>query len=411
MLANKIKPNELDERYFNLMDKQDNNGGVFALMEKYENAVVRSYGKSLKELHSRLDFLADTFYTPNQFKEHSTLTENLLTLNSAFIDIDVENQTNLTPEHKLNIWHMILKESRLPRPSVVVDSGNGIHIYYLLKKGINDNTKTGIFKSMFERINIVFAEKIEQAIQKTFSIDDDKLSIPLFADMKATNSSRLLRLPATRNGKKVSHVIELNPNNRYTIDELMEYLPKYDKTKTRAYNRAKYGEYSHDTNIRYISNIKRLNENRVRDLFRWAELRNYNLNSQRNEFFHILTSQCMHRELDMSEWLPDIYELNNQLTDPLSEHELSTIIESSERKEYLYRNSTITTKLGITDEEINQMITIRRTSRREQREKAREAKQERNELVHQLHNQGWNVTDISKEVGISRPTVYSILEE
>lgn len=400
----KVKPNELDKRYFNLMDDQESNNGVYALFEQYESQPVVSYGKSIKELHSRLDFIGDAFYTPNKFKSWNMGKENLLTLNSAFIDIDLEKGVHLDPAHKINIWEMILKESKLPRPTVVVDSGNGMHIYYLLKKPIQDNSQIGQFKRMLERINQVYAQKINEAIKNT-------VNIPLYADMAATNSNRLLRLPATKNGTKTSHVIQFNPNDRYSVNELLEPLPDYDKSKTRAYNQAKYGKKSDDNQILYISNIKRLNKNRVNDLFKLAELRNYNLGNQRNNFFHILTSQAMHREIELHAWLPEVYELNNQLTDPLSEKELQTIINSSEKGMYLYRNSTLTEKLDITDAEINELITIRRTSRRERREQARAERKNRNELINQLHQRGMSITNIAKEVGVSRPTVYNNLKK
>ena len=117
-----------------------------------------------------------------------------------------------------------LKALRKP-PSILVDSGNGIHAYWRFKK--RDQRQSDVQPPVFYvRQPIIYAANRENGIARV------EAALKLLCDLvggdtKVTHPAAVMRLPGTHNSKfsewKQVAVIEQN-NNEYDLEELEEWL-------------------------------------------------------------------------------------------------------------------------------------------------------------------------------------------
>ena len=121
--------------------------------------------------------------------------ENCTTTNCLFLDFDKMT----LPGVRLN-----LKKANLPEPSIIISSGNGYHVYWLLKKPEKDVTSF-----------------LRQLATKTG------------ADIKSTDKARILRFPDTLNYKynppRKCEIYKLT-DKRYDLELFQKLFPE-SKTK------------------------------------------------------------------------------------------------------------------------------------------------------------------------------------
>lgn len=411
----KIKPTTVDLKFFEAMRIQD---GIRAIRQylapieghkKHDSLtqLPQFYARNLEELLEFYQEKGGAYYSPNGFKQHSTAKDKILTIKSAFLDIDFSTEITVPIEERLQILEMTLKQANMPFPTAIIDSGNGLHLYYIFDKPKFDNSKDKIIARLLERINTYLVSKFNETIEKITDLN-------VIADPVATNSNRLLRLPTTWNGKSEVHCIQFNESRLYpTLDDFIEdYLDDYDTDKVQRAKKARQNAKKVNKNkISKMINVNTLNVSRINDLETLARLRFYDLEGQRNEFLHIYACQYVHHALD--EWEDKVYKMNNMLVSPLRPNEINSIIKSAKRRQYLYKNKTIIDKLGITDDELKYMnmekVTARE-KREEERQQKRDEKAERNKRIIEAYEFGATQTAIAKRENISRKTVQRILK-
>lgn len=369
------------------------------------------YSKDLITLVEKQAFGSGVYYTPNAFRKHSAALGNLSTVKACYLDIDFPDDTLI--EERLHIFYLAIDGARLPRPTAIINSGSGLHIYYILENEMVDNNKkrgnvlTPIL-NLARRINIVFAKKFNEAVM------DITTNNEIYADLSVTTPNHKLRLVGSYNRFNEVHCVEFNQNALVKdIDDLVEYLPDYDEKKLNRNNEWIYDKKPQ--NIRRMHNLDTLNHGRVKDLELLAELRGYDMYGSRNDFLHILTCQYIQHSLE--DWESKIYDMNSKLLHPLRRQEVANIIKSAVKREYLYRNITIIDKLRISEDEERRMSIISSVSAYERRERKRAVKREnkrsKRRRVIDLYRSGMSVTEISKdkESGYSRRQIYRILKK
>ena len=114
---------------------------------------------------------------------------------AVFVDIDGLEDL----QYVLNA----IDDASLPGPSVVVESGRGLHVYWLLDEPITD-------LDQWRRLQKGIIRKLEHLIPEI--------------DSKIHNPSRIMRLPGSVNQKngKMCRVILANPNTQYALIEFPE---------------------------------------------------------------------------------------------------------------------------------------------------------------------------------------------
>lgn len=353
------------------------------------------------------DYVVNRFFTPNSFsiKENIKKTnDNILGLYSLFLDLDY-SKIGLKKEY-------VLKElaDRLAfSPSAVVDSGNGLHVYFFIKhinlfnKSVKANNLLKAYKSTMRGLSEAFQD--------------------LGADTNAISVSNFLRLPNTLNVKPFTNVyggikevkiLELNKENIYSFEEISKvYNLKYLTEK--ANKPEKTTKKPHKGFIKKLSDLN-LGSDRADDLIKLVKMRKGIVDSR-----HLFLRLCIY--FDTSK----VQKLNNTFESPKSKKEVDAMVDyhynkvdflgETEKKEYLkmtkWRNDSLIRNLNITDKEQKKLKTIiSKEEARQRRNKRRASIKDNNQIIKGLSIRYVHVASITqskneimKSLKISESTV------
>jgi len=134
---------------------------------------------------------------------HSGKTQDCLTTGTIWADYDT-GMEDLSVMERVAKVKAKLKAVGMPEPSVMISSGNGIHVYWLLQQRAGD-----------EALAIVKA-----------------LAVATGSDPRATDKARIMRLPGTWNVKDPANPLQCellyaDYSKRYTLDELGQALEPF----------------------------------------------------------------------------------------------------------------------------------------------------------------------------------------
>jgi hypothetical protein len=131
---------------------------------------------------------------------------DVLSINGAWVDIDAKDELgNRDSDLALIRIDILVANKQIPTPSAIVDSGGGVHAYWLL-----DEPATGADLALIPLINQALAERV----------GGDHVS----------DLARLLRVPGTRNRKPdyptqpLCEIHDLQLECRYRLPWLMDFL-------------------------------------------------------------------------------------------------------------------------------------------------------------------------------------------
>lgn len=364
----------------------------------------------------------DTYISPNSFYIPKRANENIRHFRALYIDLDLHKYGHSKSEA---FYHIYLKaaQKEIPMPSMIVDSGRGLHLYWRIEHAPKQAVYTW--------------QELEDYLYKQLK--------PLGADLGATDAARVLRLPSTINSKNgaVCEILE-DSDVRYSMHDLKEkYLNYTRKNKPQA--EKPRGKVNH------LFNSYTLHVARAEDMETIARLRGYKVEGYRNALIHCY---CYWKGIyirDYESLLEAVRAFNDKFTKPLKDTEIKAAVRSTnkaverfidyeqgirsgepkrvskamrERGGYWYKNDTLIEMLDITQEEQRHLKTIIGTEEKYKRKnKARnEARRNENGLtereqqkadtiktVKELAEQGLNQSQISKELGITQGYISQIL--
>ena len=141
--------------------------------------------KKLMELRSEPDFDRKNIYVSQAkfLNDKSRAVDNVASLSVSFLDIDgklAAEHKDLTPEEWANLIVEHCREKGIPLPSIIVFSGNGLHVKWLYRKAIT-REKLKRWSMLQKKLWLIF---------KDFG-----------ADAQAKDAARVLRVPGTKNCK------------------------------------------------------------------------------------------------------------------------------------------------------------------------------------------------------------------
>lgn len=169
------------------------------------------------------------FFTVNGFREGKRTNDTLTNFNAFFADIDYPDKVNKTPaavkQYKNDIL-MELVDDELPIPKFIVETKNGLHVYWVLEAPIFLNE---LNPDQQNELKIQYRD-VEEAILKRFD-----------GDPGAKDAARVLRLPGTYHQKdpndpflcKLVHAA-LDDECLYTFEEMREAFLKKPPAETWA---------------------------------------------------------------------------------------------------------------------------------------------------------------------------------
>ena len=369
----------------------------------------------------------DIFVTPNTMYIPVRKVENIRQFRSLFQDIDCE-KIGLEKAEVVYIMWILYYEEKIPKPSLVVDSGRGLHVYWVIK-----NAPYGALQTWQELQDYLYHQLKH-----------------LGADKRATDGARVLRLPNTVNSRSKTECNVLYSDSiEYSMYDLRDRYLNY-----------KYK--SHQLKLQQVKNIDKkviynkffnsysLHMARAEDLETLCKLRNYDVKGHRNMIIHCFAYWKGIYIRDEFELQNAVIELNNSFIEPLKETEILSILRSvgkaidkfieyeqgirsgqdkrvtkgmRDKGGYWYKNETLIERLYITKLEQKHMKTIigtdekykrnneRRTPRNENGLTKREQqKQDLINKVKELKKIGLKQIEIAEKLGISKGRVSQIVK-
>lgn len=397
--------------------------GYIQILNLDENKKAKVYNtriNGLRDIVEEIEEQLDFFITPNTFFKPQRQVNNIRQFRALFMDLDTGEDDKQFVAYKV---FELADEGLIPRPTMIVDSGRGIHVYWRIKNAPYQALNT------WQELQDLFYARLK----------------PLGADIRATDGARILRLPNTINSRNnvECRVIWQDNEAEYSMYDLREeYLhekykksiAKINKTDRKIVANAFFNSYS-------------LHITRAEDLETLVKLRNGNMNGSRNMALHCYAYWKGIYIRDIEKLTEVVEEFNNSFTKPLKDSEVRAVLRCipkavdkfleyeqgircglnkrvtkgmKDKGGYWYKNETLIERLEITDQEQRELKTIIGTRVKYDRKNEKRNKARRNEAgltpkqvelkefkikVLELKEKGLNNSEIARKLNIDRKKV------
>lgn len=330
--------------------------------------VIRVYNtqlKSLKTIVEDTEGREDTYISPNTYFVPKRSGSNIRQYRSLFIDLDVEKYGKHSKKETMTHIANLVKQNKIPEPSMIADSGRGFHLYFRIKNAP------------------------KQAIQ-TFQELEDYLYYQLKelgADLSATDSARVLRLPGTINSrnKATCKIVSINKDIEYSMYELREQYLNYIEHKQKKIIKTQEVKTKKEFTVRNIYNSYSLHITRAEDITTLCKLRGYDVEGFRNFILHCFSYWTGIYVRDQDRLLHEVAAFNETFKSSLPDSEVKGVCRSinkaiekfidyeqgarsglikrvtqgmRDKSGYWYTNKTLIRRLQITEIEQQSMKTI-----------------------------------------------------
>lgn len=159
---------------------------------------------------------------------------------------------------------------------------------------------------------------------------------------------------------------------------------------------------------------------RLERLHNWCAGRNFDISGYRDKYIHICAVLLVMQNCE--NLANELKKRNNELTCPLPETEVATIVKSAEAHRYVYSNAKIAEVLNMTEEEsksfcvkltpwqLAQLYGDTRKPNRKRNEERAARKAEKAKLYAQIPGllaQGMSESEVGRQLGLSKSTVHN----
>lgn len=346
----------------------------------------------------------DIYICPNGMKSpYKRTVDGLLSVQNLVIDIDSHQTTKTIKELNEHIkgFENRLLDKIIIQPNYINRTGRGLQLWFCI-----ESCHIALNKICMSVIDML-CNHIEEIMKE---LKESELSIDRASSLKLNG---LFRLPYTYNTKaqrwaegRLLH--EELPN----INELKEVL-KENNYKSRYFGEKKCKKENVVVPRKYRF-VKKLKDNdytpclihRKKFMEYLFKTRDVEVGSRDIMMFAMYSTVV--KLLNKDDARAYCIELNDTLKQPLRYSELCMIFKEIDRKQHRFTVERFFTFVNATSEERKWFYKL--TNKEEQRQAKRNVKKERNIKVKELRDQGYTIVAISKELGISRPTIYKILD-
>ncbi|AKN34264.1 replication protein (plasmid) [Clostridium carboxidivorans P7] len=407
--------------------------GYIQLMQINEKKikVYNTKYKALRTVIEEVEGEKDIYISSNTYYKPKRSTSYIRQFRALYIDLDLKKYGK---SEAVYIIYDLVNKNKIPTPSMIVDSGRGIHLYWRIK-----NAPYGAIHTW---------QELEDYLYNQLKV--------LGADIQATDSVRVLRLPNTVNSRinEECKVLIINDDIEYSMYDLREEFLNYSSKKAYQleFEQTKINKQKKQSVISRLFNSYTLHLARVGDIETLCKLRSYNVKGYRNFILHCYAYWKGIYTRDVEELEKEVIEFNNSFRNPLRSSEVNAILRCipkaiskfveyeqglrngetkrvtkgmSDKGGYWYKNQTLIERLDITLDEQKHMKTIisqeekyrrnndkRKASRRNEEgltQKQLEIKQLM-EQVKKLKEQGLNNSEIARALDINRTKVIRLLK-
>lgn len=336
--------------------------GYVQFIKINDKHVIKIYNTEYDGIREVVDYLQgfnDVYVTPNTMYKPLRRSENIRQFRALYIDIDGIEGSNIYVSYEV---FALADSGAIPKPSMIVNSGRGIHLYWRI-----NNAPYGALATW---------QELEDYLYKKLKY--------LGADIKATDGARVLRLPGTINTKNNSlcRVMYIDDDLTYSMYDLREKYLSYSFKKQQKEFQKKKSKVIYSNKL---FNSYSLHIARIEDILTLCKLRKYKVTGYRNFILHCYAYWEGIYIRDIEELEDIVLKLNNSFTEPLNLSEVQSIIRCipkaverfiayeqgvrsgeckrvskgmRDKEGYWYKNETLIERLDITQEEQKHLKTI-----------------------------------------------------
>lgn len=344
----------------------DSTDGYLHIAHLDKNRKVKIYSTDDANVRKIVEEIGqeDVFITPNTTFIPVRRAQNIRQFRALFIDLDIDKLGYQKSETVYMVWELYYQD-KLPKPTMVIDSGRGVHLYWRI-----ENAPIQAWSTWQELEDYLYYQLKH-----------------LGADKQATDSVRVLRLPSSINSRNGSEckILYIDNETTYSMYDLrqayLNYKPKTTQIKMlEAYEKPTAKVIPNKFFTSYSLHLAR-----IEDIETLCKLRNYNVKGYRNFILHCYAYWQGVTIRDEESLIEEVYALNNAFKEPMKATEVDAIlrcipkaidkfiayeqgIRSGECKRvskgmrdkggYWYKNETLIERLDITEAEQKHMKTI-----------------------------------------------------
>ena len=342
--------------------------------------------------------------------------DNLINIQNLVIDIDShdsELSIDALNEHILGFEEKLLDKLIL-KPNLINRTGRGMHLWFCIEP-----CHVALSKICLSVVDMLCSH-IAEIMQE---LNETELSIDRASSLKLNG---LFRLPYTYNtkAKRWSECSAIHwdfPNVNDLRDELLSngYKSDYFVTKNGKTKPYKRKDELKPTSPKTIRSGKyhfspKINTNDYtpclihRKMFLEQVIHSRGGTKGSRDLLMFALYATVIWLFDKDDAQAYCEDVNRTFAEPLKDAQLWTIFRDVDRKRYKFTVMKFLDLINATDDE---RALYHKLSVKEERKRAKQkAKEERNRKVKELHKQGLTIVAISKEMHLSRPTIYTILK-
>ena len=357
------------------------------------------------------------YMTHNGFTSTCRKSEQVRQLNTLFFDLDCHDrdlqETRAIVIQTLDTLKQAVGDGTLPQPTMTIDTGRGVQLFYVLTRSIPYRTSAN------GQVNIKSVKLFENVQKRMASLLDSVISPieGMSVDRATFDVSRVSRIPGTFNAKarRYASLCDYSFDALYSLSKLSGLIPartKQPSCKTdlkRAFKKTSS-----------IINYQPLLKSRLAKIIELQKLRNFNCEGNRELMsfvFYNTAVQVYPHEIAQQK----LSSFNNNFINPLNVSELNGIIKSvdsvtnmrGEQGYYLIGANRLRELLAMTLEEevaINFFESKRSVLRKEAKRITKEKRDQRNARIVTLFRQGSHTyASIAKQVMCSVRTVATVI--
>ena len=255
---------------------------------------VKSYSTNLKSLTSDVgetEGQEDTYISPNTYFMCRRSVGNIRQYRSLFIDLDIEKHGKYSKEETYTEIIKLAGNGTIPIPSMITDSGRGFHLYFRIKNAPKQASQT------FQELEDYLYYQLKG----------------LGADLSATDSARVLRIPGTINSRngEVCKILYQNNDIEYTMYGLRNHYLNYE-SKKQDREKLREPKTKKVCIVRNLFNSYSLHTLRAEDIQTLCKLRGYSVEGSRNFILHCFSYWKGIYIRDAEQLLREVVEFNGK---------------------------------------------------------------------------------------------------
>lgn len=267
--------------------------------------VYNTRNKNIKNIVESIDSNLDIYVTPNTTYLPVRQAKNIRQFRALFIDLDICELGYGKAETVYMVWDLV-NDGKIPKPTMVVDSGRGVHLYWRI-----EHAPFGAWYTWQELEDYLY-----------YNLRS------LGADKKATDSVRILRVPTTVNSKNDCEckVIYIDDDLTYSMYKLREEYLNYKPSSQQLEIFDTKPEKSKKIISNKFFNSYSLHLNRALDVEDLCRFRKYDMKGCRNAVLHCYAYWTGITLRDDEDLASAVHSLNNAFLEPLKRSEVEAII-------------------------------------------------------------------------------------